>query len=202
MSCRPRWRPRRCGQARLSSSAPHARGLKPPSASGEPAVFEAGRRRRRPHLHAVVIEGGKIARSALAAISMRSAMDSCPKIAPWSRHSSAKRKRSRPADFHLSLLLITYSVFRLAARRTGSATETPLSESAAVSEKRVGLVPLSIGPLIAGVCQYCLHQSRPKPRGNSTACNCSTRSRSSRMVSSRSATALSANPAGKLSRHS
>jgi hypothetical protein len=37
------------------------------------------------------------------------------------------------------LCMITYSVFRLAARRTGSATEAPLSESAPVSEKRVGL---------------------------------------------------------------
>jgi hypothetical protein len=37
------------------------------------------------------------------------------------------------------LLLITYSVFRLAARRTGSGAEAPLSESAPVSEKRVGL---------------------------------------------------------------
>jgi hypothetical protein len=38
-----------------------------------------------------------------------------------------------------TLLLITYSVFRLAARRTVSAAGAPLSESAPVSEKRVGL---------------------------------------------------------------
>src|SRR5438270_376383 len=49
------------------------------------------------------------------------------------------RPPATPIVYRLSLYLITYSVFRLAARRTGLCGWIPRVERAPVSEKRVGL---------------------------------------------------------------